>query len=268
MIENIPPALLALFGGTITFTFTALGSALVFFFSKEIKHKVFASMYGFAAGVMMAASFWSLLAPSIELSKNTNLPNWVIPAFGFLFGSFFIWVLDKILPHMHIVNGSEQKEGTNTKLSKNILLFLAVTLHNIPEGLAVGITFGAFSIGNADVTFNAALVLALAIGLQNFPEGAAVSLPLKTNGVSNIKSFLFGAISGIVEPIAAVIGALAVTKLTLILPIALSFSAGAMIYVVVEELVPEAVAEEHNHFGVFGFIIGFAVMMVLDVALG
>ena len=267
MTENLSPVALALLGGGITFSFTALGSALVFFFAKEVKSKVLSSMYGFAAGVMTAACFWSLLAPSIELSKNINLPNWIIPAAGFLFGSFFIWVLDRILPHMHIINGSEQKEGTDTKLSKNILLFLAVTLHNIPEGLSVGITFGAFSIGNSGVTFNAALVLALAIGLQNFPEGAAVSLPLKTNGVSNFKSFLFGAVSGIVEPIAAVIGALAVTKLTFILPAALSFSAGAMIYVVIEELVPEAVADEHNHFGVFGFILDFVVMMVLDVAL-
>ena len=221
-----------------------------------------------AAGVMTAASFWSLLAPSIELSENTNLPNWLIPVGGFLLGAFFIWILDKVLPHMHIVNGNEEKEGAKVQLSKSILLFLAITLHNIPEGLAVGVTFGAFSVGNSGVTFNAALALALGIGLQNFPEGAAVSLPLKTSGISKLKSFSLGAISGIVEPIAAVIGALAVTKLTFILPIALSFSAGAMMYVVIEELVPEAVAEEHNHFGVFGFIFGFAIMMVLDVALG
>lgn len=268
MIENASPVSLALLGGSITFAFTALGSALVFFFLSEIKPKLLASMYGFAAGIMTAASFWSLLAPSIELSENTNLPNWVIPTIGFLSGAIFIWILDKVMPHMHIVNGNEEKEGANVQLSKSILLFLAITLHNIPEGLAVGVTFGAFSIGDSGVTFNAALALAFGIGLQNFPEGAAVSLPLKTTGMSKLKSFLFGAVSGIVEPIAAVIGALAVTKLTVILPIALSFSAGAMIYVVIEELVPEAVAEEHNHFGVFGFILGFAIMMVLDVALG
>lgn len=268
MIENASPVVLALFGGGITFAFTALGAGLVFFFVSEIKPKLLATMYGFAGGVMTAASFWSLLAPSIELSENTNLPNWLIPVGGFLFGAFFIWVLDKSLPHMHIVNGHEETEGAKVKLSKSILLFLAITLHNIPEGLAVGVTFGAFSIGDSGVSFNAALALALGIGLQNFPEGAAVSLPLKSTGVSKSKSFLLGAISGIVEPIAAVIGAIAVTKLTLILPIALSFSAGSMIYVVIEELVPEAVAEEHNHFGVFGFIFGFAIMMVLDVALG
>ncbi|MCZ9891129.1 ZIP family metal transporter [Brachyspira hyodysenteriae] len=266
MIENYSPVSLALFGGGITFAFTALGSALVFFFMSEIKPKLLATMYGFAAGVMTAASFWSLLAPSIELSENTNLPNWLIPVAGFLLGAFFIWVLDKVMPHMHIVNGNEETEGAKVQLSKSILLFLAITLHNIPEGLAVGVTFGAFSVGDSGVTFNAAL--ALGIGLQNFPEGAAVSLPLKTTGVSKLKSFSLGAISGIVEPIAAVIGALAVTKLTVILPIALAFSAGAMMYVVIEELVPEAVAEEHNHFGVFGFIFGFAIMMVLDVALG
>ncbi|ACN83132.1 ZIP family metal transporter [Brachyspira hyodysenteriae] len=268
MIENYSPVSLALFGGGITFAFTALGSALVFFFMSEIKPKLLATMYGFAAGVMTAASFWSLLAPSIELSENTNLPNWLIPVAGFLLGAFFIWVLDKVMPHMHIVNGNEETEGAKVQLSKSILLFLAITLHNIPEGLAVGVTFGAFSVGDSGVTFNAALALALGIGLQNFPEGAAVSLPLKTTGVSKLKSFSLGAISGIVEPIAAVIGALAVTKLTVILPIALAFSAGAMMYVVIEELVPEAVAEEHNHFGVFGFIFGFAIMMVLDVALG
>lgn len=266
MIENYSPVSLALFGGGITFAFTALGSALVFFFMSEIKPKLLATMYGFAAGVMTAASFWSLLAPSIELSENTNLPNWLIPVAGFLLGAFFIWVLDKVMPHMHIVNGNEETEGAKVQLSKSILLFLAITLHNIPEGLAVGVTFGAFSVGDSGVTFNAAL--ALGIGLQNFPEGAAVSLPLKTTGVSKLKSFSLGAISGIVEPIAAVIGSLAVTKLTVILPIALAFSAGAMMYVVIEELVPEAVAEEHNHFGVFGFIFGFAIMMVLDVALG
>ncbi|WP_295155176.1 ZIP family metal transporter [uncultured Brachyspira sp.] len=268
MISNSSAIELALFAGSITFLFTALGSGLVFLFISEIRPKLLASMYGFAAGVMTAASFWSLLAPSIELSESTNIPNWVIPVLGFLLGAFFIWLLDKILPHMHIVNGNEEQEGVKVKLSKSILLFLAITLHNIPEGLAIGVTFGAFSIGDGKVTFNAALALALGIGLQNFPEGAAISLPLKTTGVSKLKSFLLGTISGIVEPIAAVIGAVAVTKLTIILPISLAFSAGAMMYVVVEELVPEAVLEEHNHFGVFGFILGFAIMMVLDTALG
>lgn len=261
------PIILSLFGGLITWTFTSLGSALVFIFFSEIKPKVLACMYGFAAGVMTAASFWSLLAPSIELSSDTDLPKWFIPVFGFLLGSFFIWVLDKVIPHIHIVNGHEEKEGPQIRLSKSVLLFLAITLHNIPEGLAIGVTFGAFSIGQSGITLAAAIALTLGIGLQNFPEGAAVSLPLKTTGVSKFKSFALGSFSGIVEPIASVIGAIAVTKLTLILPIALSFSAGAMIYVVIEELVPEAVADEHNHFGVFGFILGFAIMMVLDVAL-
>ena len=261
------PIALALFGGLITWTFTSLGSALVFIFFSEIKPKVLATMYGFAAGVMTAASFWSLLAPSIELSSKMDLPKWIIPVLGFLFGSFFIWILDKVLPHMHIVNGHEEKEGPKIQLSKSVLLFLAITLHNIPEGLAVGVTFGAFSIGQSGITLASAMALTLGIGLQNFPEGAAVSLPLKTSGVSKLKSFALGSLSGLVGPIAAIIGALTVTKLTLILPAALSFSAGAMIYVVIEELVPEAVAEEHNHFGVFGFIFGFAIMMILDIAL-
>lgn len=265
MLES--PIILALFGGLITWTFTSLGSALVFVFFSEIKPKVLACMYGFAAGVMTAASFWSLLAPSIELSSNMDIPNWIVPVFGFLIGSFFIWILDKVIPHIHMVNGHEEKEGPKVQLSKSVLLFLAITLHNIPEGLAIGVTFGAFSIGQSGITLAAAMALTLGIGLQNFPEGAAVSLPLKTTGVSKLKSFALGSFSGLVEPIASVIGALAVTKLTLILPIALSFSAGAMIYVVIEELVPEAVAEEHNHFGVFGFILGFAIMMILDVAL-
>lgn len=265
MLES--PIILALFGGLITWTFTSLGSALVFVFFSEIKPKVLACMYGFAAGVMTAASFWSLLAPSIELSSNMDIPNWIVPVFGFLIGSFFIWILDKVIPHIHMVNGHEEKEGPKVRLSKSVLLFLAITLHNIPEGLAIGVTFGAFSIGQSGITLAAAMALTLGIGLQNFPEGAAVSLPLKTTGVSKLKSFALGSFSGFVEPIASVIGALAVTKLTLILPIALSFSAGAMIYVVIEELVPEAVAEEHNHFGVFGFILGFAIMMILDVAL-
>lgn len=265
MLES--PIILALFGGLITWTFTSLGSALVFVFFSEIKPKVLACMYGFAAGVMTAASFWSLLAPSIELSSNMDIPNWIVPVFGFLIGSFFIWILDKVIPHIHMVNGHEEKEGPKIQLSKSVLLFLAITLHNIPEGLAIGVTFGAFSIGQSGITLAAAMALTLGIGLQNFPEGAAVSLPLKTTGVSKLKSFALGSFSGLVEPIASVIGALAVTKLTLILPIALSFSAGAMIYVVIEELVPEAVAEEHNHFGVFGFILGFAIMMILDVAL-
>ena len=261
------PVILALFGGLITWSFTSLGSALVFIFFSEIKPKVLATMYGFAAGVMTAASFWSLLAPSIELSSKMDLPKWIIPVCGFLLGSFFIWILDKVMPHIHIVNGHEEKEGPKIQLSKSILLFLAITLHNIPEGLAVGVTFGAFSIGQSGITLAAAMALTLGIGLQNFPEGAAVSLPLKTSGFSKLKAFALGSLSGLVEPLAAVLGALTVTKLTLILPVALSFSAGAMIYVVIEELVPEAVADEHNHFGVFGFIFGFAVMMILDIAL-
>ena len=264
MIENYSPVSLALFGGGITFAFTALGSALVFFFMSEIKPKLLATMYGFAAGVMTAASFWSLLAPSIELSENTNLPNWLIPAAGFLLGAFFIWVLDKVMPHMHIVNGNEETEGAKVQLSKSILLFLAITLHNIPEGLAVGVTFGAFSVGDSGVTFNAALALALGIGLQNFPEGAAVSIPLLEEGYSKNKAFWFGTLTGLVEPIAAVIGILLSFQVTQFMPWGLSFAAGCMIYVVIEDLFPELFEHKDCHFGIWAFIVGFVLMMILD----
>lgn len=266
--SSLSPVSQALTGGLITWTFTTLGAAMVFLFRSEIKPRLLALMYGFAAGVMTAASFWSLLAPAIELSSKMPLPNWIIPAFGFIIGALFLWILDKILPHLHIVNGHEEKEGIKTHFSKTMLLLFAITLHNIPEGLAVGVAFGAFAVGAEGATLSAAFALALGIGIQNFPEGAAVSLPLRTSGLSKFKSFVYGSLSGIVEPMAAIIGAIAVYYMRFILPIALSFSAGAMIYVVIEELVPEAVAEEHNHAGVLGFMLGFVIMMVLDVALG
>lgn len=267
--STLPPVSQALAGGLITWSFTTLGSAMVFLFASDIKPKLLALMYGFAAGVMTAASFWSLLAPAIELSSKMPLPNWIIPALGFTIGAVFLWILDKILPHLHIVNGHEEREGIKTHWSKTVLLLFAITLHNIPEGLAVGVAFGAFAVGAEGATLSAAFALALGIGIQNFPEGAAVSLPLRTSGWPKFKSFFYGSLSGVVEPIAAVIGAIAVVYMSFILPIALSFSAGAMIYVVIEELVPEAASEErNNHAGVFGFMLGFVIMMILDVALG
>ena len=258
----------SLTGGLITWGLTTLGSALVFLFISGIKNKILYSMYGFAAGIMVAASFWSLLLPAIELSSNNEIAKWFVPTSGFLMGTLFIWCLDKFLPHMHFLNGKILKEGPNTKLSQLTLLFLAITLHNIPEGLAVGVSFGAYFIGDPNFSLASAMALTLGIGIQNFPEGAAISLPLVATGVSKWRSFLLGSLSAIVEPISALIGAIAVTKIQMVLPLALSFAAGAMIYVVVEELLPEAVDKQDNHAGVFGFIIGFAIMMILDVALG
>lgn len=260
--------LASLTGGLITWGLTTLGSALVFLFLGGIKKRILSIMYGFAAGVMVAASFWSLLLPAIDLSSKNEITKWLIPTLGFLLGTLFIWILDKILPHMHFFNGETLKEGPNTKLSQLTLLFLAITVHNIPEGLAVGVAFGAYFIGDPNFTLASAMALTIGIGIQNFPEGAALSLPLVSTGVSKWKSFLLGSLSAIVEPISAVIGAIAVTKMQIILPLALAFAAGAMIYVVVEELVPEAVDKQDNHAGVFGFIIGFTIMMILDVSLG
>lgn len=265
--SSLPGYIQALGGGLITWVFTTLGSAMVFIFG-NVKKRTLVFMYGFAAGVMMAASFWSLLAPSIELSSGMSLPKWIIPTAGFIIGVLFLWILDKILPHLHSGHKIEEQEGIKNNWSKTMLLLSAITLHNIPEGLAVGVAFGASSIGVSGASLSAAFALAIGIGIQNFPEGAAVSLPLRAEGISKTKSFIYGSLSGIVEPIAAVIGAMLVIHMTFILPFALAFAAGAMIYVVIEELVPEAVQEEHGHRGVAGFMLGFVIMMVLDVALG
>ena len=259
------PLFLALMAGLFTWGMTSAGAALVFFF-KTINKNVLNIMLGFAAGVMVAASFWSLLLPAQEIAKEAGMIEWMPLILGFAAGGIVLMVMDKLLPHLHPNSKDGKPEGMNSNLRKSILLVFAITLHNIPEGFAVGVAFGAMA--NEGVTLASAMIVALGIGIQNLPEGAAVSIPLMKEGFSKRRSFMIGQLSGFVEPIAAVIGALAVTKLTFILPIALSFSAGAMMYVVIEELVPEAVAEEHNHFGVFGFIFGFAIMMVLDVALG
>lgn len=263
----LPGYIQALGGGLITWTLTSLGSAMVFIFG-NVKKRSLVFMYGFAAGVMMAASFWSLLAPSIELSSAMSLPEWIIPSSGFVIGALFLWTLDKILPHLHSGHNRSEQEGIKTNWSKTILLLFAITLHNIPEGLAVGVAFGASAIDAGGASLSAAFALALGIGIQNFPEGAAVSLPLRTEGFSKTKAFIYGSLSGIVEPIAAIVGAVLITHMTFMLPFALAFSAGAMVYVVIEELVPEAVQEEHGHIGVLSFMIGFIIMMILDVALG
>jgi len=261
------PVLLALGATLFTWFLTALGSAMVFFF-KTINQKVLNSMLGFAAGVMIAASFWSLLKPAIEMAEESGTKPWVPAVVGFLSGGAFLLMVDKILPHLHLGLSIDKAEGIKTSWQRSVLLVLAITLHNIPEGLAVGVAFGALA-NNPDVGLLAgAIVLAIGIGIQNFPEGAAVSIPLRREGFSRLKAFNYGQLSGIVEPIAGVIGAYLVLTITPILPYALSFAAGAMIFVVVEELIPESQSGNKTDLSTIGAMLGFAVMMVLDVALG
>jgi ZIP family zinc transporter len=266
-IGQYNPITQALIGTLFTWGVTALGSAMVFFF-KSIKRGILNGMLGFAAGVMIAASFWSLLAPGIELAEEMGITPYVPAVIGFLGGGFFLWLVDRILPHLHLGFEMDEAEGIKTSWQRSTLLVLAITLHNIPEGLAVGVAFGAVASGIPSASLAGAVALALGIGLQNFPEGAAVSIPLRREGFSRKKSFLYGQASGIVEPIAGVLGAAAVIYMRPILPYALSFAAGAMIYVVVEELIPEAQLNRKTDAATIGCMLGFAVMMLLDVALG
>ncbi len=253
-----------------TYGVTALGATLVVFF-KNLNKQALALMLGFAAGVMIAASFWSLLAPAISLADasaaSTGIPKWIPAIAGFLGGGAFLWLLDKIIPHLHRDMPLEKAEGMKTSRERSMLLILAITIHNIPEGLAVGVAFGAIAAGVPEATLGGAIAVAIGIGIQNFPEGTAVSVPLRKEGMSLRKSFFYGQLSGIVEPIAGVVGAIAVIAMQQILPYALAFAAGAMIFVVAEELIPEPVLEGNTHVATFGLMIGFAVMMVLDVAL-
>ena len=264
---ELNPILQALMATLFTWFVTALGAGLVFFF-KTINRKVLDAMLGFAAGVMIAASYWSLLAPAIEMAEESNLPAWIPATTGFLLGGFFLWVADKILPHLHLGFPMAEAEGLKTSWQRSVLLVLAITLHNIPEGLAVGVAFGALASDIPSATLAGAMALALGIGIQNFPEGAAVSVPLRREGFSRLKSFWYGQLSGAVEPVAGVIGAAAVIFIKPILPYALAFAAGAMIYVVVEELIPESQLEKNTDVATIGAMLGFAVMMTLDVALG
>ncbi|MGL4670682.1 ZIP family metal transporter [Cetobacterium sp.] len=267
-LETLNPILLAFLATVFTYFVTMLGSSMVFFF-KTINLKVLNSMLGFASGVMIAASFWSLLNPAIELAEKIGLPGWKPAVIGFLAGGLFLWSIDKVLPHLHLNKKPSLAEGIKTKLRRSILLVLSITLHNIPEGLAVGVAFGALSSPESDTsTLIAAMTLALGIGLQNFPEGAAVSIPLRRDGMSRMRAFIYGQASGIVEPIAGVLGAIFVIKMTFLLPYALAFAAGAMIYVVAEELIPTAKEVRSDDSGTIGVMIGFALMMFLDVALG
>lgn len=270
MIEwfsNLSPVLQALIGTLFTWFITALGAAMVFFF-KEIKRQVLDGMLGFAAGVMIAASFWSLLNPAIEMAGQMGKHPWVPAVIGFLGGGAFLWIVDQVLPHLHMGLPKSEAEGISTSWRRSVLLVMAITLHNIPEGLAVGVAFGAVAAGLPAASLAGAIALAIGIAIQNFPEGAAVSVPLRREGMSRTKSFLYGQASGLVEPAAGVIGAATVLLMQPILPYALSFAAGAMIYVVVEELIPESQLGKNNDVGTIGVMIGFAVMMMLDVALG
>lgn len=265
--ENLSPIYQALLATCFTWFLTAAGAGLVFFFT-TINRKVLDGMLGFAAGVMIAASFWSLLAPAIEMAEESSLPAWLPAVIGFLLGGAFLRLVDFLLPHLHIGLPMEKAEGIETTWRRSVLLVLAITLHNFPEGLAVGVAFGAVSADLPAASLAGAIALALGIGIQNFPEGAAVSVPLRREGLSRFKSFWYGQMSGIVEPIAGVLGAAAVLIMRPILPYALSFAAGAMIYVVVEELIPESQLSRDTDISTIGAMLGFAVMMTLDVALG
>jgi ZIP family zinc transporter len=264
---DINPVLLALAATLFTWGITALGASMVFFF-KKINKKVLNLMLGFAAGVMIAASFWSLLNPAIAMVEENGGVAWLPALVGFLCGGAFLFILDRTLPHLHMGLAREKAEGIKTSWHRSVLLVLAITLHNIPEGLAVGVAFGALS-NNPDMgLLSGAIALAFGIGLQNFPEGAAVSVPLRREGFTRLRSFTYGQLSGIVEPIAGVAGAYLVMVMTPLLPYALSFAAGAMIYVVIEELIPESQTGNETDLSTIGGMLGFSVMMLLDVALG
>lgn len=265
--QTLHPVLQAFLATCFTWGLTALGAGMVFF-SKSANRKVLDVMLGFAGGVMVAASYWSLLAPAIEMSENQGVPGWLPATVGFLVGALFLRLVDKILPHLHFGFPESEAEGIKTAWQRIVLLILAITLHNIPEGLAVGVAFGAAAAGFSSATLAGAISLAIGIGLQNFPEGAAVSIPLRREGMATLKSFWYGQLSAVVEPVAGVIGAAAVIVAQPLLPYALGFAAGAMIYVVVEEVVPESQQSGNADWATMGFLLGFAVMMVLDVTLG
>lgn len=265
--ESINPVLAAFYASLFTWILTALGASLVFFF-KGMNRGLLDGMLGFTGGVMVAASFWSLLAPGIAMSPGEGFVKVLPSAIGFGLGALFLYGLDKILPHLHINFKESEKEGIKSPWHRTTLLVSAITMHNIPEGLAVGVLFGGVAAGIPEATIGGAVALALGIGIQNFPEGIAVSMPLRRQGVSRFKSFWYGQLSAIVEPVAAVFGALSVTFFTPILPYALAFAAGAMIFVVVEEVIPETQRDKYTDIATLGFIGGFIVMMTLDVALG
>lgn len=265
--QNVHPVLQAAAATSFTWFLTALGAAVVFL-RKEMSRKTLDVMLGFAGGVMIAASFWSLLAPAIEMSEAGPLPSWFPAALGFITGAAFIRIIDNFLPHLHLGFPMDGAEGMKTSWRRSTLLALAVTLHNIPEGLAIGIAFGAAAAGFPEATFAGAVALSIGIGIQNLPEGTAVAVPLRREGLSMGKSFWYGQLSGFVELVAGVIGAALVMIAQPILPYALAFAAGAMIFVVVEEVIPESQCNGNTDIATAGLIVGFTVMMTLDVALG
>ena len=255
-----------LMGIAIPFLGTTLGAAMVFFMKNKMNNKIEKLLLGFAAGVMMAASIWSLLDPSIDMAGEQGGISWIPAAVGFSLGIIFLLILDSVIPHLHLK--SEKPEGVKTKIKREVMLVLAVTLHNIPEGMAAGVVFAGGMMGNTAISMAGAFALAIGLAIQNFPEGAIISMPLRAEGMSKGKAFLYGTLSGIVEPIAAIITILLANFIEPILPYLLAFAAGAMIYVVVEELIPESQADEHSNIGTIGVALGFVIMMVLDVALG
>lgn len=265
VFAGLNPVIQALVGTLFTWGMTATGAAAVFL-SREVNRKLLDTLLGFAAGVMIAASYWSLLAPAIEMAAEGPLPAWLPVVIGFLAGGAFLRLVDWVLPHLHM--GEAVPEGLKSSWQRTTLLVLAITLHNFPEGLAVGVAFGALAAGLPAASLSGAVALALGIGIQNLPEGLAVSMPLHREGISRCKSFFYGQLSGMVEPIAGVLGAAVVVLARPILPYALAFAAGAMIFVVAEDLIPEAQRGGHIHQATWGVMLGFAVMMVLDVALG
>jgi len=264
---SLSPVLQAFLATCFTWGVTALGSAVVFL-AKDVSRKVLDVMLGFAAGVMIAASYWSLLAPAIEMSADLGKFAFVPALVGFVAGAVFLRLVDRFLPHLHLNAPRSEAEGVQVEWQRSVLLVLAITLHNIPEGLAVGVAFGAVAAGLPSADLAGAVALAIGIGIQNFPEGTAVSVPLRRNGMSRLKSFWYGQLSGIVEPIAGVLGAMAVLVARPLLPYALAFAAGAMIFVVVEEVIPESQSSGYGDQATMGVVFGFAVMMTLDVALG
>ena len=264
---NFNPVLLAFLAALFTWGITALGASLVFFFN-TVSRRVLNLMLGFASGVMIAASFWSLLHPAIEMSVQMGMIKWLPALVGFLLGGVFLFGINHLLPHIHIGRSVHQKEGIRTSWERSVLLVLAITLHNIPEGLAIGVAFGALTTYPTMDTLMAALVLSVGIGIQNFPEGMAVAVPLRREGFSRWHAFNYGQMSAIVEPLSALLGAYMITLMQPLLPYALAFAAGAMIFVVVEELIPESQTGEDVEFSTIGAMLGFAIMMWLDVALG
>jgi ZIP family zinc transporter len=265
--KSFDPILQALSGGCFTWGLTALGAAVVFC-TMQVNKKLMDFMLGFTAGVMIAASFWSLLAPAIEISKSLSIPSWLPAAVGFFLGHLVLKLIDVLLPHLHGGLSSEHAEGIRTSWRRTTLLILAITLHNIPEGLAVGVAFGASAAGLPAATLTTAIAVTLGIGIQNFPEGLAVAMPLRREGMPRLKAFWYGQLSGLVEPIAAIVGAFTVVAAKSILPYALAFAAGAMMFVVVEEVIPESQRSGNTDLATGGAMIGFIIMMILDVALG